>query len=54
MILSYITAHVQNNISITKINIMVRHCATTERLCQSRYSCAVSYTGLVLYPDETE
>ena len=47
MIFGYITTHVQNNIRITKINVMIGHRTTSERLSQSRYSRAVSDTGLV-------
>src|SRR4030042_3812350 len=54
MVFSNIATHIQNNISITKINIMVCHCTATERLCQSRYSCAVSYAGLMFDIDEAE
>jgi hypothetical protein len=49
-----ITTHVQDDISISKINIMIGHCTTSIRLCQSRNSGAVSDTGLVLNVDETQ
>jgi len=54
VIFSYIATHVQNDIGISKIDIMVGHCTPSVRLCQSRYSGAVSDTGLVLNVDETQ
>ena len=54
MVLGNIATHIKDDISISEINIMVCHCAATERLCQSRYSGAVSYTGLMFNIDEAE
>ena len=54
MVFCYIAAHIKDYISIAEINIMVCHGAASERLCQSRYSGAVSYSGLVLDIDEAE
>jgi len=48
MVLSHVAAHIQNDIRISKIDIMVGHCTASERLSQSRYSGAVSDTGLML------
>ncbi len=54
MVLGNIAAHIQNNIGVSEIDIMVCHGAATERLCQSRNSCAVSYTGLMFDIDKAE
>ena len=54
MVLSNIPTHVQDNIGISKIDIMIGHCTASERLSQSRYSGAVSDTGLVLDIDYAE
>ena len=54
VVFSNIAAHIQNDVSISEINVMVCHCTATERLCQSRYSCAVSYTGLMFNIDKTK
>ena len=54
VILSHITTHIQNNIGISKIDIVIGHCTTPERLSQSRYSSAVSDTGLVFNVDEPQ
>jgi hypothetical protein len=53
MVGSGVAPHDQNHISILKINPVVGHCAASERLCQSRYSWAVSDTGLVFDIDQT-
>ncbi len=54
MIFSYIAPHVENDISISKIDIMIGHCTTSERLSQSRYRGAVSDTGLVFNIDDSQ
>jgi len=54
MVFCYIAAHIEYDICIPEIDVMVRHCAASERLSQSRYSGAVSYTGLMFDIDETE
>jgi len=47
VVFGYIAAHVQDNIGVSKINVVICHGAATVRLCQSRYRSAVSDTGLV-------
>ena len=47
VVFSGVTPLNQENIAVLKIDPMVGHCATPERLCQSRYSRAVSDTGLM-------
>ena len=54
VIFSHIAAHVQDDVGIAKINVMVRHGAASERLSQSRYRSAVSDTGLVLDIDQPQ
>jgi hypothetical protein len=54
VVLRDIAAHVEYYIRIAEIDVMVCHCAASERLCQSRYRGAVSYSGLVFDIDETE
>ena len=54
VIFSYIAPHVENDISVPKIDIMIGHCTTSERLSQSRYRGAVSDTGLVLNIDNAQ
>jgi hypothetical protein len=54
VVLSHITTHVQNNISISKIDVMIGHCTASERLSQSRYRGAVSDTGLMFDIDDAE
>jgi hypothetical protein len=54
VVFSHIATHIQNDIGISKIDIMIGHCTASERLSQSRYSSAVSDTGLVLNVDETQ
>ena len=49
-----VAAHNQNAITVLKIDPVIRHGAASERLCQSRYSSAVSDTGLVLDIDQTQ
>ena len=49
-----ITAHNQNDVTVLEINPVVGHCTASERLCQSRNSCAVSNTCLVLNPDQAK
>ncbi len=48
MMLSGIAPLDQEDIAVLKVNPVIGHCATPERLCQSRYSWAVSDTGLVV------
>ena len=54
MVLSHITAHVQNNVSVSKIDIMIGHGTASERLSQSRYRGAVSDTGLMFNVNDAE
>ena len=54
MILGDIATHVENDIGIPEINIMIGHCTASERLCQSRYSRAVSDTGLVFNVNQSQ
>jgi hypothetical protein len=54
VVFSHITAHVQNHIGISKIDIMIGHRTASERLSQSRYRGAVSDTGLVFDIDEAQ
>ena len=49
-----IAAHHHNYISISDVYPVVCHCTATKRLCQSRYRCGVSYSGLVFYVDEPQ
>ncbi len=54
MIFGYISPHIKDDIRVSKIDKMIGHCTASERLSQSRYSSAVSDTGLVLNVDETQ
>ena len=54
MVFGDIARHIKDDISISEIDIMIGHCTASERLSQSRYSSAVSDTGLVLNVDETQ
>ena len=54
VILSSVRADNHNTIAVFKVNKVIGHCASTERLCQSRYCRGMSYTGLVFYINETE
>jgi hypothetical protein len=54
MILGHIATHIQNDIGIPEINIMIGHCTASVRLSQSRYSRAVSDTGLMFNVNEPE
>ncbi len=54
MVLRTVAAHDENAIGILDIYPVVCHSTTTERLCQSRYSGAVSDTGLVVYTDHAQ
>jgi hypothetical protein len=54
VVFSYVAPHIQNDISISKINIMIGHRTASERLSQSHYSWAVSDTGLVFDIDDAE
>jgi hypothetical protein len=54
VVLSNIAAHVHNNVSVSKIDIMIGHGTASERLSQSRYRGAVSDTGLVFDVDDAE
>ena len=49
MVFSSIAAHDKYDIAVVDIYPVVCHCATTERLCQSRNSGGVSNPGLVVY-----
>ena len=54
MVFRNVASHIEYDISIAEINIMVCHCAATERLCQSRYCGAMSYTRLMFDIDKAE
>ncbi len=54
MIAGRVAAHYQNTVTVAEIDPVIGHCTASKRLCQSRYSCAVSYPGLVLDVDETQ
>jgi len=41
--------HHEDDVRILQIDPVIRHCSSTERLSQSRYSGGVSETRLVLY-----
>jgi hypothetical protein len=47
-----VAAHDEDTITVLEVDPVIGHCAAPERLCQSRNSCAVSYTGLVFNPNE--
>jgi hypothetical protein len=49
-----VAAHDEEDITVFEINPVIRHCATPERLCQSRYSWAVSDPGLVFNVHQTQ
>jgi hypothetical protein len=53
VVLGHIATHVQDDIRISKIDIMIGHGTASERLSQSRYSSAVSDTGLMFDIDNT-
>jgi len=53
MVRGRVRAHNEDYIGVTKIHPMVCHCTASERLCQSRNSCGVSYSGLMFYIDKT-
>ena len=48
MVFGGIAAHDEKGISVFKIDPVICHCPTSERLCQSRNRWAVSGTGLVI------
>ena len=54
MVFSGIAALNENDIAVLDVNPMIRHTTATERLCQSRYSGAVSDPGLVIYVGESK
>jgi hypothetical protein len=54
MIFCHITTHIQDDVGISKIDIMVGHCTTSERLSQSRHRGAVSDACLMLDIDDAE
>ncbi len=47
MVCGSIAAHDKDNITVLEVDPVIGHCAAPERLCQSRNSGAVSYSGLV-------
>ena len=49
-----ITAHYQDGIGIFNVDPVVGHRAASKRLSQSRYSCAVSDTGLMVHVYHTK
>jgi len=51
---SGVASHDQDHIRIAEVDPVIRHCAASERLCQSRYSWAVSDPGLVFNIDQTQ
>ena len=52
MVCGSIAAHDQDNITVFEVDPVIGHCAAPERLCQSRNSGAVSYSGLVFDVNE--
>ena len=54
MVFGSIAAHDQDSITVLEIDPVIGHCAAPERLCQSRNSGAVSYTGLVVDVDQAQ
>lgn len=54
MVLRHITTHVQDDVGISKIDVMVGHCAASERLSQSRHRGAVSDTRLMFDIDDAQ
>ncbi len=54
MIFRGIAAHDQKAITVPEVHPVIGHCATPERLSQSRNSWAVSYSGLVVHVDHTQ
>jgi len=51
---SRIASHDKKYITVFKIIPVIGHCAASERLCQSRYSWAVSDTGLMFYINKAQ
>ena len=49
-----IAAHYQNTVTVLEVDPVIGHRAASERLCQSRNSCAVSNTCLVLYVRQSQ
>ena len=47
MVLGRVGPHDQDDVSVLDVDPVVRHCTASKRLCQSRYSCAVSDARLV-------
>jgi hypothetical protein len=54
VVFRHIATHVDDDISVSEIDVMVCHCAASERLSQSRYSGAVSYAGLMFNINEAK
>ena len=54
VVLGRVGTHNQHTVTIGDVLPMVAHRAASERLCQSRYSCAVSEPRLVLYVHQAE
>jgi hypothetical protein len=54
MVFSRIASHNEYAIANTNIGPTVGHCTPSERLSQSRYSGAVSETGLMIHIDDSE
>src|SRR5512135_2032398 len=53
MVRCRVRSHNEDHIGVTQVHPVICHCTAPERLCQSRYSCGVSYTGLMFYINET-
>ncbi len=54
MVFGSVTAHYKNAIRVLEIDPVIGHRAASERLCQSRNSCAVSNTRLMLNIHQAE
>ncbi|MDQ1239413.1 MAG: hypothetical protein QG577_1599 [Thermodesulfobacteriota bacterium] len=54
MVFGSVAAHDEEAITVSEVYPVIRHCATPERLSQSRNCRAVSYPGLVVYVDKSE
>ena len=54
MIFCGIAAHDEKTITVLEIDPVIGHCATTERLSQSRNCRAVSYTSLMIDVDHPQ
>jgi len=51
---SGVASHDEDHVTVLEIDPVIRHCAASERLSQSRYSRAVSDPGLVFNIDQTQ